>query len=399
MRNPHLRGLACGLLTLTLTAGLAGNALALTGAQSIQADFSDIKVMLDGAYLVLTDANGETVEPFAVNGTTYLPVRAVAGALGLNVEWQADTSTVALTSGGQVTTQTTSIPAKGRTIGMTLQADYSDIKVTLDGALLSLTDANGTVVEPFAVDGTTYLPVRAVSNALGLEVGWDSETSTVVLSSIPFTITGEEAQALVQGNLDELYLGKYDPSYLAMVDVTAEEAEASHLQNILAESEFFSLYWGIVMPENNESFDTMDTTIKNEIIDLITEIYSHAKYTVGTPVEQADGSYLVDVTVSPIDVVTRAAEVYDSGTYAPLNALNAKYTSEVLYSMTQAEYEAYSVEYANVILGLVREQMSSLGYLADQTVTMTISKDANGAFGGNNEDWNAIDTIIIGYPS
>ena len=30
---------------------------------------------------------------------------------------------------------------------------------------------------------------------------------------------------------------------------------------------------------------------------------------------------------------------------------------------------------------------------------MTISKDANGAFGGNNEDWNAIDTIIIGYPS
>ena len=57
------------------------------------------------------------------------------------------------------------------------------------------------------------------------------------------------------------------------------------------------------------------------------------------------------------------------------------------------------MEYANVILGLVREQMSSLGYLADQTVTMTISKDADGAFGGDSEDWNAIDTIIIGYPS
>lgn len=399
MHNKPLRGLTCGLLTLTLTAGLAGNALALTGSQPIQADFTDIKVMLDGSYLVLTDANGETVEPFAVAGTTYLPVRAVAGALGLNVEWQADTSTVALTSGGEVTTQTTDTPAKGRTIGMTLQADYADIKVSLDGTPLTLTDATGKAVEPFAVDGTTYLPVRAVSTALGLEVGWDSETSTVVLSSIPFTITGEEAQALVQGNLDELYLGKYDESYLDLVDITADEAEAGHLQNILGESEYFSLYWGIVMPENGESFDTMDTTVKNEIIDLITEIYTHSKYTVGTPVEQADGSYTVDVTVSPIDVVTRAVEVYESGTYAPLNDFNAKYDGEALANMTDAEYAAYSVEYANMIIDLVQAQMDNVGYLADQTITLTVSKDANGAFGADDEGWQNIDTIIIDYPA
>ena len=42
-------------------------------------------------------------------------------------------------------------------------------------------DANGNTVEPFIIDGTTYLPVRAVSNALGLNVGWDDATSTVSL--------------------------------------------------------------------------------------------------------------------------------------------------------------------------------------------------------------------------
>lgn len=61
--------------------------------------------------------------------------------------------------------------------------DYKDIKVTLDGRLVDLVDADGNTVEPFAISGTTYLPVRAVSNALGLEVGWDAATSTVVLTT------------------------------------------------------------------------------------------------------------------------------------------------------------------------------------------------------------------------
>ena len=33
------------------------------------------------------DANGQTVEPFIYNGTTYLPVRAVGTAIGKDVSW------------------------------------------------------------------------------------------------------------------------------------------------------------------------------------------------------------------------------------------------------------------------------------------------------------------------
>lgn len=61
--------------------------------------------------------------------------------------------------------------------------NYNDIKVTLDGKQVTPKDANGNTVEPFVIDGTTYLPVRAVANALGLEVGWNGETKTVTLSS------------------------------------------------------------------------------------------------------------------------------------------------------------------------------------------------------------------------
>ena len=43
------------------------------------------------------------------------------------------------------------------------------------------TDANGDYVEPFIIEGTTYLPVRAIASALDLDVNWDEETSTVIL--------------------------------------------------------------------------------------------------------------------------------------------------------------------------------------------------------------------------
>ncbi|MCF0150100.1 MAG: copper amine oxidase N-terminal domain-containing protein [Firmicutes bacterium] len=59
---------------------------------------------------------------------------------------------------------------------------YKDIKVSLDGSALTLTDSEGRPVEPFIIEGTTYLPVRAISQALGLTVDWDETTNTVLLT-------------------------------------------------------------------------------------------------------------------------------------------------------------------------------------------------------------------------
>lgn len=63
----------------------------------------------------------------------------------------------------------------------TLTATYADIKLVVNGTAVTPTDANGNVVEPFACDGTTYLPVRAVANALGQDVEWDGETNTIYI--------------------------------------------------------------------------------------------------------------------------------------------------------------------------------------------------------------------------
>lgn len=55
-----------------------------------------IKIVIDGRQLNPTDANGNKVEPIIYNGTTYLPVRAVANAFGKAVYWDGPNYTVYL---------------------------------------------------------------------------------------------------------------------------------------------------------------------------------------------------------------------------------------------------------------------------------------------------------------
>ncbi len=62
--------------------------------QMIEANYMGIKIVVNGIEVTPTDATGHAVEPFASNGTTYLPVRAVAAALGQDVEWDGETKTV-----------------------------------------------------------------------------------------------------------------------------------------------------------------------------------------------------------------------------------------------------------------------------------------------------------------
>ena len=68
------------------------------------------------------------------------------------------------------------------TVGKQLvEISYKDITITLDGKVVDLVDANGNPVEPFLLNGTNYLPIRTAAAALGLEVGWDGDTHTIIL--------------------------------------------------------------------------------------------------------------------------------------------------------------------------------------------------------------------------
>ena len=52
------------------------------------------------------------------------------------------------------------------------------ISLTLNGQKQTLTDVNGKEVFPFVYAGTTYVPIRAVSENLGGIVNYDQSTNT-----------------------------------------------------------------------------------------------------------------------------------------------------------------------------------------------------------------------------
>lgn len=94
----RLKDMLAGAALTALVLGLAVPALAATGSRNVKINYDNIKVVVDGRAVALKDAAGNAVEPFTLDGTTYLPVRAMGNALGMDVGWNSATKTVTLTS-------------------------------------------------------------------------------------------------------------------------------------------------------------------------------------------------------------------------------------------------------------------------------------------------------------
>lgn len=97
------------------------------------------------------------------------------------------------------------VSASTGTVQRTLS--YNDIKITLDGQEITPLDANGNSVEPFIIDGTTYLPVRGIASALGLDVSWDQTTKTVQLNtgSVSAPATPQSESRIISAEFTDLY--------------------------------------------------------------------------------------------------------------------------------------------------------------------------------------------------
>ena len=67
-----------------------------------------------------------------------------------------------------------------------ISATYDNIKIVVDGRTVNAS------AEPFIYNGVTYLPVRAVGEALGKEVSWDSSTNTIYLGDVPKTENSQQ---------------------------------------------------------------------------------------------------------------------------------------------------------------------------------------------------------------
>lgn len=68
----------------------------------------------------------------------------------------------------------------------------TDFKITLNGNAWAPKDADGSDLYPLVYKNRTYLPVRAVAEALNVKVDWDAKTSTVILGEAAVAPVKEE---------------------------------------------------------------------------------------------------------------------------------------------------------------------------------------------------------------
>lgn len=154
----NLKSFFAGVLTTVAVIGLIGTAGATVAKRTATLDYNNIKVTLDGKQVDLVDANGNSAEPFAISGTTYLPLRPIANALGLDVAWDSSTNTAVLTTpvDSEMPSGTTILDQKGIKItflGFEEQYDYlKGYKIKLQ--IENNTNTNYTVqVRDLSVNG------------------------------------------------------------------------------------------------------------------------------------------------------------------------------------------------------------------------------------------------------
>ena len=92
-RFNNARSFILGMLTMLLLVSLAFPALAATVTKSIEVR-SGIRVFIDDKELIPKDGNGNQVEVFLYNGTTYLPVRAISEVFGTPIQWDGSAQSV-----------------------------------------------------------------------------------------------------------------------------------------------------------------------------------------------------------------------------------------------------------------------------------------------------------------
>ena len=107
-QNGFWKGFGSGLVLTVLIAALCVTATA-TSKRSIG-------ITLNGARFTPRDAAGKQVPVFLYNGTTYVPVRAISEAMGMDVSFNSATRTVQLTTADRTASQQGASSASGNYI-------------------------------------------------------------------------------------------------------------------------------------------------------------------------------------------------------------------------------------------------------------------------------------------
>lgn len=192
----------------------------LSATQGKSADSMPIGIYVNEKEII-TD-----VQPFIQNGTTFVPVRAICNALGINnVMWNENQRTVTV-------------------------RDYNELQFTVGEKYAYINGRKYILSAPATiVGGRTMIPVRLFAEAYGADVKWDD---TLYCVDVSMTDTSLPASSTVTGRRKDelLWLARIVEAESAGEPLSGQLAVANVVLNRVASKDYPNTIYGVIFDRN-----------------------------------------------------------------------------------------------------------------------------------------------------
>ena len=194
-------------------------------------------------------------------------------------------------------------------------------------------------------------------------------------------LTEKDAETYIKGHLDAYYLGTYTQEYIELVeDMTEDDAKEMHRDNVEWEAEY------LLQEFMEVDYPTDEMAQRAE--ELIEEVYSKAQYKVGSGSKTKDGDFVVEVTVSPIEVLNLITDE---------DLFDALEQSGYAEAVTDEEVEAADAVYGMLALDLLEQALPQLTYGEDQIIMLQLKPDDDGYYTLVETGIQKVDEVMIDY--
>ncbi|MDI4649155.1 hypothetical protein [Cohnella hashimotonis] len=188
MKNNMMKKSVLGAMVLGMTITGAAGVYAGTNMQKITAYLnSSIGIKVNGSAYVPTDASGNKLTPITYHDTTYLPVRALAGALDVQLTFDPKTNQVVITTAKPNTPpQSADLASIGYTTAQIkeIQTAFAAFDGFTTPYMPTLMAANDTYKQASATgDGVNFVFSHMIVNVSPRDYAFDYEGTNVTLSN------------------------------------------------------------------------------------------------------------------------------------------------------------------------------------------------------------------------
>lgn len=195
-----------------------------------------------------------------------------------------------------------------------------------------------------------------------------------------------DPSAFIKGGLDANYLGVFSDEYTNMiVDGDKDELAEDYEESMEGAAEAFAAYFEI-------DLDACGDEVRAELTQLVKDIYAKSKYEIGDSTKSGD-KYLVDVTVYPMDILTKIVDEDYEDFY---NDIADRDEAGEFNEMSDEEFE---LVWANGIMDLLKARLATVDYLDPVTVSVQIVADEeDGLYTMSDTDFQHVDELMIAIP-